>query len=93
MLSTGLSRAEAGEILDRALAMARRQGALSWELRIACSLVDCWQGTADEPALRTELATLLARFSEGAETADHRAAQARLHELDPMRGGRLPVHH
>jgi tetratricopeptide (TPR) repeat protein len=56
--------------LDQAAAMAREQGALFWELRIALSRcrVRVTQGRGDEG--RQELASLYDRFTEGFDTAD-----------------------
>lgn len=79
--SRALQAAAAGEdesvvdaLLDRALAMAQRQGALSWELRIALTQADrlCeQQRQADAGPL---LRPVLARFVEGRETLDFRLA-------------------
>jgi class 3 adenylate cyclase/tetratricopeptide (TPR) repeat protein len=63
--------AGAVEALNRASAVARRQGALSLELRAAASLARLRGDT-------TALADLVGRFSEGFETADLRAARALL---------------
>ena len=60
----------------RSLDWARRQGALSWELRAATSLARLWheQGrTADARAL---LMPVYDRFTEGFDTADLKAARA-----------------
>jgi hypothetical protein len=56
--------------LLRALEIARRQSALSWELRVAMSLARFWRrhGRADE-ALHL-LASTYGRFTEGFETSD-----------------------
>jgi predicted ATPase/DNA-binding winged helix-turn-helix (wHTH) protein len=58
----------AGEQLMAALASAREQGFLAWELRCALSLCALWrrQGRADGAVL----ASAYARFSEGFDTAD-----------------------
>jgi predicted ATPase/DNA-binding winged helix-turn-helix (wHTH) protein len=64
-----------------ALEVARRQSALTWELRVALSLARLRgrQGRADEA--RPILAPVYARFTEGFETADLRAARALLDSL------------
>jgi hypothetical protein len=66
------------DCFTRSLACARRQGALSWELRAATSLARQWkQGgrPADADAL---LKPIYARFTEGFGTADLRAARTLL---------------
>jgi len=70
------SAAEA--LYSRSLALARQQGALSWELRTANSLARLWrvQGRAREA--RDLVASACARFSEGFDTADLRAAKSLL---------------
>ena len=80
LLSQGApgAAAEAEEQFRRALDRARRQGALSWELRAARLLRD--QGRSDEG---TELLQpIYDRFTEGFETVDLKAAKALLHDLD-----------
>jgi non-specific serine/threonine protein kinase len=65
----------------RALDWARRQNALSWELRAATSLAQLWQDhgrSADAAAL---LQAVYDRFSEGFATADLKAAKALLDDL------------
>jgi predicted ATPase/DNA-binding winged helix-turn-helix (wHTH) protein len=68
----------AGALFLRALALARSQGALGWELRIACSLQRCWHGTPRGAEGRRLLEEVLGRFGEGLDTADCRAALALL---------------
>ena len=60
----------------QALDWARRQGALSWELRAATSLARLWwrQGRGKEGF--ELLAPVYDRFTEGFETADLRSAKA-----------------
>ena len=63
------------DCFTRSLACARRQGALSWELRTATSLARLWserRRPADAGAL---LRPIYARFTEGFETADLRTAR------------------
>jgi predicted ATPase len=71
----------AEEYFRRALDLARRQGALSWELRIVLSMcrLRVTQGRGDEG--RRELASLYDRFTEGFGTADLVAAKQLLDEL------------
>jgi len=63
----------AGDCYRQALACARRQGALSWELRAAMSLVRL-HGNRDGSA-RAELAAIYRRFTEGFDTADLQEAR------------------
>jgi predicted ATPase/DNA-binding winged helix-turn-helix (wHTH) protein len=78
----GASAASAAEALfRRSLETARRQNAVSWELRAATSLARLWhaQGRAREG--HDLLAPVYARFTEGFETADLKAAQELLDAL------------
>ena len=56
--------------------LARRQGALAWELRGAMSLARSWIGQGRFAEARELVAPLYGRFDEGLETADLRAARA-----------------
>jgi predicted ATPase/DNA-binding winged helix-turn-helix (wHTH) protein len=65
----------------QALDWARRQGALSWELRAATSQARLWhqnRKTADAEGL---LSSVYDRFTEGFETADLRTARALIDEF------------
>ena len=64
-------------LLDEASAMARRQGARAWELRIAMTRVRVSHGSA-RPAALAELRGIYAGFVEGFGTADLVAAKALL---------------
>jgi predicted ATPase len=65
----------------QALDRARRQGALSWELRAATSLARLWRDQARSHEAREILAPVYDRFTEGFETADLRAAKSLLKEI------------
>ena len=67
--------------LHEALSLARRQGALAWELRSALSLARHWRRGGEVMQGGELLAGVHARFTEGFATADLRAAQALLAEL------------
>jgi predicted ATPase len=71
---------EAEDCFRTATEIAREQGALSWELRIALSLARLrkTQGRHDE--VRQLLAPVYDRFTEGFETPALRAARALLDE-------------
>ena len=65
----------------QALDWARRQGALSWELRCATSLARLRRDQARHEEAHELLASVYDRFTEGFATADLRAAKALIDEL------------
>ena len=73
--------AAAEDHLRQALDCARRQGALSWELRAATSLARLWQSRDGVDRARELLGSVYGRFNEGFETADLRAAKMLLDDL------------
>lgn len=73
------ARAEAG--FQKALDVARRQGARSLELRAATSLARFWSGSGRSDESRELLAPVYAGFSEGFETLDLQDAKALLDAL------------
>jgi predicted ATPase/DNA-binding winged helix-turn-helix (wHTH) protein len=81
------SAATADQYFSRAIEVARRQGALMWELRSATSLagLKARQGRHDEA--RQILAPVYDRFTEGFESTDLRAARALLESLQSHRVG------
>jgi tetratricopeptide (TPR) repeat protein len=68
----------AEQCFHRALDVARRQGALSWELRAAMSLARLWRGRQRVSQTRKMLAPVYRRFTEGFGSADLLAAKALL---------------
>jgi len=64
-----------------ALDIARRQEALSWELRAALSLARLWRDQQRIGPARELLSSVYSRFTEGFETADLVAARTLLQEL------------
>ena len=68
----------AEQCFHQALALARRQGALSWELRAAMSLARLWRGRQRASEARKLLAPVYRRFTEGFGTTDLIAAKALL---------------
>jgi len=68
----------AEKCFQQALDVARRQGALSWELRAATSLARFWRGQQRVTQARKLLGPVYRRFTEGFETADLIAAKALL---------------
>jgi predicted ATPase len=75
---------EAETAIEKAIAVARRQNAKSWELRAATSLARLrrQQGRPQEAvALLALLAPILAWFTEGFDTADLKEAKTLLDKL------------
>jgi predicted ATPase len=82
LLENGPDAAAAAEDRFRqALGWARRQGALSWELRAATSLARMWRDQGRSKEAHELLAPIFDRFTEGFDTADLKATKALLDEL------------
>src|SRR5258706_739434 len=75
--------AAAESLYSRSLALARRQGALSWEIRTATSLARLWRDQDRLREARNLMASTYARFSDGLDTADLRAARSLQEEMAP----------
>jgi class 3 adenylate cyclase/predicted ATPase len=73
--------ATAEACFDRALAVARRQHAKSWELRAATSKARLWRDHGRRAAARALLAPIYDWLREGFDTVDLRRAKALLGEL------------
>jgi predicted ATPase/DNA-binding winged helix-turn-helix (wHTH) protein len=73
--------AEAEDCFRRSLDLARRQGALGWELRTATAMARLWASHGRREGAREELASVLTRFTQGAQTVDLRAAESLLNAL------------
>jgi predicted ATPase len=73
--------AAAEDHFRQALDWARRQGALSWELRSATSLARLWRGQGRPMEAMALLQPVYDHFTEGFETADLKAAKALLDAL------------
>jgi len=69
------------DVLWRSFALARRQGALAWQLRTSISLARLRNAQGRRPEALDLLARVHAQFTEGFDTADGRAAAALLAEL------------
>lgn len=75
----GLGDTEAAtDCFMQSIAMAREQGALSWELRTITSLVELHRAAGGNAEAETMLATAYARFTEGLDTGDLRRARSLL---------------
>jgi predicted ATPase len=66
---------------ERALAVARRQQAKSWELRAAMSMARLWRDQGKWEEGRELLAPVFGWFTEGFDTRDLKEAKALLGEL------------
>ena len=73
--------AAAEDHFRQGLDWARRQGALSWELRCATSLARLRRDQARSKEARELLAPVYDRFTEGFATADLKAAEALIDDL------------
>jgi predicted ATPase len=81
LLATGGLADEATARYHRALAIAREQGARSFELRAATSLARLWRDRGKRSEARELLAPIYAWFTEGFDTRDLQDAKALLEEL------------
>jgi predicted ATPase len=81
LLSWIIRCGEAQKHFDRALTVARRQQAKSWELRDAMSLVRLWRSKGKPQQARELLAPVYGWFTEGFDTLDLKDAKALLDEL------------
>ena len=72
---------EAEGLFLKAIEVARRQQAKSWELRAAISLSRLWQQQGRKTEARQMVAEIYGWFTEGFDTADLKDAKALLEEL------------
>ena len=77
----GAAVTEAETCLRQSVAVARRQGARSLELRAVTSLSRPWQAQGKKQQARQALAQVYDWFTEGHDTMDLRAAKTLLEEL------------
>ena len=80
-LSPERDAAKAEAYFERALAVARRQQAKSWELRAAMSLARLWRDQGKAQQARELLAPVYGWFTEGFDTRDLKEAKALLEDL------------
>ena len=73
--------AKAEAYFERALAVARKQQAKSWELRAAMSMARLWRDQGKRDEARALLAPVYGWFTEGFDTLDLKEAKALLDEL------------
>jgi predicted ATPase/DNA-binding winged helix-turn-helix (wHTH) protein len=76
----GADDSAAEALLARALALARRQSALAWELRIAITFARLWVKRDRSGEAHELLAGVYDRFTDGFQTEDLRSAQRILKE-------------
>ena len=79
--SPELDAAKAEEYFDRALAVARKQQAKSWELRAAMSMARLWRDQGKPQQARELLSPVYGWFTEGFDTLDLKEAKALLDQL------------
>jgi predicted ATPase len=75
--------AKAAAYFERALSVARKQQAKSWELRAAMSMARLWRDQGKRDEARDLLAPVYGWFTEGFDTLDLKEAKALLDELHP----------
>ena len=81
LLSPEPDAAKAEAYFERALAVAQKQQAKSWELRAAMSMARLWRDQGKRDAARDLLAPVYGWFTEGFDTLDLKEAKALLDEL------------
>jgi predicted ATPase len=79
--STKPDTAKAEAYFERALAVARRQQAKSWELHAAMSMARLWRDQGKRDEAHELLAPVYGWFTEGFDTLDLKEAKALLDEL------------
>jgi predicted ATPase len=79
------AQAEAEAAFHKAIEVARRQQAKSWELRATISLCRLWQQQGRVDEARQTLAEIYGWFTEGFDTPDLREARRLLEELSDVR--------
>jgi len=81
LLATGGAAEEADVCYHRAHAIAREQGARSFELRAATGLARLWRDQGKRADARDLLAPVYGWFTEGFDTGDLQQAKALLEDL------------
>jgi class 3 adenylate cyclase/predicted ATPase len=83
LLSPEPNAAKAQTYFERALQIARRQQAKSWELRAATSMARLWRDQGKREQAHSLLAPIYGWFTEGFDTRDLKEARALLDALSP----------
>ena len=81
LLSPEPDAAKAEAYFERALTVARKQQAKSWELRAAMSMARLWRDQGKVQQARELLAPVYGWFTEGFDTPDLKGAKALLEQL------------
>jgi predicted ATPase len=81
LMSAGPDLEKAEAYFERALAVARKQQAKSWELRAAMSMARLWRDQGKREEAHELLAPVYGWFTEGFDTRDLKEAKALLREL------------
>jgi predicted ATPase len=81
LISPEPEAAKAQAYFERAIAVARKQQAKSWELRAAMSMARLWRDQGKRDAARELLTPVYDWFTEGFDTLDLKNAKALLGEL------------
>ena len=81
LMSSEPDAAKAEKYFERALAVARKQQAKSWELRAAMSMARLWRDQGKPQQARDLLAPVYGWFTEGFDTLDLKEAKALLDDL------------
>jgi predicted ATPase len=81
LLSPEPDATKAEAYFERALTVARKQQAKSWELRAAMSMARLWRDQGKVQQARELLAPVYGWFTEGFDTLDLKEAKALLEEL------------
>ena len=81
MLQKSQDVVEAEVYFLKAIEVAQKQSAKSWELRAAISLARLWQGQGKKQDAHELLAPVYNWFTEGFDTVDLKAAKALLEDL------------
>ncbi|HEY2539639.1 MAG TPA: hypothetical protein VGI28_09120 [Stellaceae bacterium] len=84
LLANGADVAGAEDHSRRSLALAHQQGALFWQLRVATSLARLLRDQSRPADATALLQPVYARFTEGFETAELKAAKALLDSLQQL---------
>jgi serine/threonine protein kinase/tetratricopeptide (TPR) repeat protein len=86
-LGAGWVASEVESCFHKAIEIARRQQAKSWELRAVVSLSRSWQGRGKRAEAQQILADIYGWFTEGFDTADLKQGKALLEELQQQDAG------
>jgi predicted ATPase len=87
-LSGERDEAAAADLFSKSGALARKQGALAWELRAAMNLGQLWVTQSRASDALGLLEPLYGRFTEGFETVDLIAASRLIEELTSLASSR-----